>query len=400
MSRESHLPSNTIVITGLGMVSSLGADVISSCAAARAGLTRWQELDVQVTDEETLEMLPLKGHEASWLTMGFEGFARWFRLGDAALRDLLEYAGVDQRALTRTGIHLQLLGDLLEEVHMRAEILDQLPEPMRDSIRRGILAERDESRQQLTRRLIPELLALNHLSFAPHAQAYAFGGAASFPRVLAWAIARLRSRALERCIVGGIDSWVESAALTRAYEAGLLRTPNRPVGRFPGEAAAFVLLERLDTARARGARIEGLLGSFATASERGHRFSGHRATGTALCEAITACLSEESQAPQELGLSIVNLNGDEQWAWEFGSALVRMKSTGVPCPPRQWCPAEHFGEIGAATGAAAICMGVRGFARGYTRSPAIMVALLDDEETRGAFLLREFPSAARPRRQC
>jgi 3-oxoacyl-[acyl-carrier-protein] synthase-1 len=209
--------------------------------------------------------------------------------------------------------------------------------------------------------------------------------------VLTRAVEALRSRSLERCIVGGIDSWVDGETLTQAYEMGLLRTPNRPVGRFPGEAAAFVLLERLDAARARGARVEALLGPVASTMEAGHRFSGRPLTGAALFEAITACFPEGARQAEEVGLSIVNLNGDEPRSREYGYTLVRLEEAGLPTSSRRWYVPEHFGEIGAATGTVAICMGVRGFMRRYARSPSILVSVLDDELPRGAFLLRDIP---------
>jgi 3-oxoacyl-[acyl-carrier-protein] synthase-1 len=336
-------------------------------------------------------MATLKGQEVTSLTLGFEGFARWLRLGDAALRDLLERSGLERPAFTRTGIHLQLSGTWLEEVHLQGSLLDRLPPGERDRIRWGFDAERTEKREQLTRRFLPELLALNQLPLAPRSQLYAFGGAATFTQVLAWAVEALRSRVLERCIVGGIDSWVDGETLTQAYEMGLLRTPNRPVGRFPGEAAAFVLLERLDAAHARGARVEALLGPVASTVEAGHRFSGRPLTGAALFEAIRACFPEGARQAEGVGLSIVNLNGDEPRSREYGYTLVRLQEAGLPTSSLRWYVPEHFGEIGAATGAVAICMGVRGFMRGYARSPSILVSLLDDELPRGAFLLRDVP---------
>lgn len=200
----------------------------------------------------------------------------------------------------------------------------------------------------------------------------------------------LRTRTLERCIVGGIDSWVDDEPLTQAYDLGLLRTPDKPVGRFPGEAAAFVLLERLDCARERGAVIEGLLGPVASAEEKGHRFAQRPITGTALFESISACCHPPTKQ-EDIGLSIINLNGDAVRAREYGHALVRMEEAGLPASAQRWYVAEHFGELGAATGATAICLGVRGLVRQYARSPAILVALLDDEPHRSAFLLRESP---------
>ncbi|NTX07398.1 hypothetical protein [Myxococcus sp. CA040A] len=384
-------PEEAIAITGLGMVSAVGSDVISSCAAARAGLTRWRELDLVVSDEQTLEPLPLKGHEVTSLCWGFQGYARWLRLADAALRDLLDYSGLERAAAEKTGIHVQLPGDWLQEVHLQGNLLDQFPEKERPKVHEDLVAERAEWRERVTQRLIPELLALGTFPIVPSHRAYTFGGAATFTSVLMRAIASIQSRVVDRFIVGGIDSWVDEEALRCAFELGLLRTPNLAVGRYPGEAAAFVLLERAAAARSRGARIEGFLGQVASCSEDGHRFSGKGSTGIALFEAISACFPVGAPAKDDIGLSIVNLNGDEPRAREYGHTLVRLQSAGLPTPDQRWYVPASFGELGAATGAAAVCLGVRGFARNYARSARILVALLDDESSRGAFILRETP---------
>ncbi|MCP3168885.1 hypothetical protein [Myxococcus qinghaiensis] len=390
-SKPGLRPEEAIAITGLGMVSALGSDVISSCAAARAGLTRWSELDLVISDEDTLEPVPLKGHEVTSLCWGFQGYARWLRLADAALRDLLDYSGLERDTAEGTGIHVQLPGDWMQEVHLQGSLIDQFPEKERPQVHEDLVAERAEWRAHVTRRLIPELLSLSAFPIAPSHRAYTFGGAATFTSALLSATAAIQSRAVDRCIVGGIDSWVDEEALRCAFELGLLRTPNRAVGRYPGEAAAFILLERASAARSRGARIEGFLGQVASHSEGGHRFSGKSSTGLALFEAISACFPAGAPAQGDIGLSIVNLNGDEPRAREYGHTLVRLQASGLPTPDQRWYVPASFGELGAATGAAAVCLGVRGFARRYARSARILVALLDDEPSRGAFVLSDIP---------
>ncbi|WNG48314.1 hypothetical protein F0U60_32430 [Archangium minus] len=377
-----------VSITGLGLVSALAGDVVTSCAAARAGLSRWAELDVLVSDEEALESVPLKGKSIPWLTEGFEGIGRFIRLGQAALADLLEYSGLDAVALPRTGVLVQLPGGGLLETHVTRSLAALTDVKLRASVLAEFRDEQERARELLSRRVIPETLKLNGLSLPAQAiQQCVFGGPATFVQMLAHASQLLRSRQLDRCIVGGIDSYVDLDVLTCAYELGLVRTPRRPVGFFPGEAAAFVLLERTDEARARGGRIEAALGAMALHRESFHRFSGAAPVGTALFKSMSSCLEQSKDATRQPDLAIVNLNGDEFRARDFGTALVRLAGAGLPSHFRQWYPVEQFGEIGATTGAASICLGVRGFARNYARSPSILVALLDEQEARSAFIL-------------
>src|SRR5262245_50588001 len=71
------------------MVSALGLDVVTSCAAARAGITRIGPLDdLQVFDEESEELVPLAGHQVPLISAGMFGFARLLQLALGAIADL------------------------------------------------------------------------------------------------------------------------------------------------------------------------------------------------------------------------------------------------------------------------------------------------------------------------
>src|SRR5262245_7486232 len=77
-----------LAIVQIGMVSSIGADLKTSCASARADLSRRSELAYLVVGPDGT---PLKatGHQAEYLTKGFRGDARLIRLLTGALDDLV-----------------------------------------------------------------------------------------------------------------------------------------------------------------------------------------------------------------------------------------------------------------------------------------------------------------------
>lgn len=385
---SSTVPLGSIAITGLGLTTSIGLDVVASCASARAGVTRWTPLDIEEPDLDTLESVPLKGHAVRGLTDGFEGIGRLLRLGNTALADLLDYAGLASAVPPRTGFFVCLPGDFHATQRLQTELLSG---PAPDEVARASLQEHFEAQRQLQARLegrlVSELLARNGLSIHPSFRACFFGGPATFARAVELAAHRLRTRELDRCIVGGIDSFVSGAALKDAYELGLLRTEEQPSGFFPGEAAAFILLERADAARGRGARVEALLGPVAVAEEPFHRLSGVPPQGAALAHTAEACLREGQARP---GLVIVNLNGDDFRAQDFGGALVRLGRERLPESFQQWYPPASFGELGAATGAASVCLAVRGFVRGYAGSSrSALVLLVGDDEARASVLIED-----------
>src|SRR5438094_948531 len=63
------------------MVTSLGCDAATACAAARAGLSRAAEIPgMELMSEVTGEPEPIMAHEVPLLTRGFEGNVRLQRL--------------------------------------------------------------------------------------------------------------------------------------------------------------------------------------------------------------------------------------------------------------------------------------------------------------------------------
>lgn len=390
-SRESAgLPPGAIVITGLGLTTSIGLDVVASCASARAGVTRWTQLDIEEPDLDTLESVPLKGHAVRGLTDGFDGLGRLLRLGDAALEDLMAYSGLGPAHHSRTGFFVCLPGHFYSTAHLQTELLGQGPAP--DGLAKEALHEHFEQRQalqeELEERLLPSLLSQNGLVIPPALRASFYGGPAVFAQAVEKAVHLLQSRELDRCIVGGIDSYVQGAALMEVHELGLLRTAEQSSGFFPGEAASFVLLERVEVARARGARMEGVLAGVGHAEESFDRFSEVPPQGSALTVATQACLRESRVPP---GLAIINLNGDGFRARDFGTALVRLRGAVLTGDFQQWFPPASFGELGAATGATSVCLAVRGFVRGHAGSHSAVVMLLGDDEGRGAILVEDVP---------
>ena len=387
--QRTAAPPDAVVVTGLGMITALGRGVVASCAAARAGLSRAAGLDYEVLDEETLEMEPLQGHVVQGYADGFAGFGRLVRLGAAALRDLIQYSGLTEAAWGRTAAFIHLTDDYYADEHFMREQEDGLEEadalPTLAHIRKQ---ERDQERLRLRQSLIPRLFSANGLSAQPQSQDCTFGGPAEFMNLVKHAFALLQQGTVERCVIGGIDSLVEPKCMEPLQALNLLRAPAHPEGFIPGEAAALILLERYQTARARQGRIQARLDAPETGRDPVHRFSKQVPTGRGLYQAIAASFAAATPPPPAIGLAIGNLNGDVWRAKEYGLALMRMSQAGFSNIQEHWFPALGFGETGAATGAAALCCAVRALARGYAGGPDVLVWLMSDGGGRAACLVR------------
>jgi 3-oxoacyl-(acyl-carrier-protein) synthase len=369
-----------VAITALGMVSSLGHDVETCCAAARAGLTRRGELaGFTVRDPEEGEEVPVIGHGMAGFTDGFEGLGRLVRLGASALADLLPRARLGPAEFARTAVLLNLPGRYCERMHALRAGQEVSADP----------AAEGEFETLCRAELIGAIAGANDVRFAPSHQLVHFGDHGGFASLLHHAVSLLRSGGVQWCIIGGIDSRVDPAHLEAAWSLGLVKDAENPQAPIPGEAAALLLLEAEAQARARGAEILGLLEAPAATQEACHRLAGDPSLGVALTQTISETLQALADQGRATGLAIADLNGDPVRAVEWGYAAVRLVHRfpwlqNVP----YWLPAEAFGEIGAATGPVAACMAVRGFARRYAGTDDVLVWLSSDDGTKGSFYVR------------
>jgi 3-oxoacyl-[acyl-carrier-protein] synthase-1 len=85
-------------------------------------------------------------------------------------------------------------------------------------------------------------------------------------------------------------------------------------------------------------------------------------------------------------LAVTDLNGELGRSMRWGTALTMLE--GELRHLQLVCPAESFGEIGAASGPASVCVAAGAFARGYSPSSHTFVVSMDDCGTSGAILVQ------------
>lgn len=235
-------------------------------------------------------------------------------------------------------------------------------------------------------------MSVNNINIPFSNQFIIFGDQSGIAKAINDASVLLSSGQCDYCIVGGIDSYIEENVLAPATYFNLVKTEGMPVGFQPGEAAAFILLEKQDSATERGVKIEAVVGGGTNSKEPCHRLSKEGVSlGIELTECIVSTIGYLTEQNMNLGLIIGNLNGDSYRANEWGHALVRLGSK-FPTIGRlpQWYPALSFGETGAATGCIAICMVIKGFNRDYSPSANVLVWLTSDTGATGSFFLQKY----------
>jgi 3-oxoacyl-[acyl-carrier-protein] synthase-1 len=199
------------------------------------------------------------------------------------------------------------------------------------------------------------------------------------------ALQALRTRNWSRCLIGAFDSLVDANALEWLHDARRLRVPDKPDGIIPGEAASFILLERFDEARDRGANIQAVVTEAAFTHESHHYMARRTSTALALAEAISQVLSTSYDPAPDQAWLIGDHNGETYRAHEWGCLLVRLAARFPSLRVNDtWFPASSFGDTGAASMALGICMAVRAFRRGYHRAPTALITSSSDTGPRGA----------------
>lgn len=360
---------------------------MTSCAAARAGITSVSELNIlNFEGEEFWGNERVVGHAVVRGGDGFSGLGKLISLGSSALGDLIRRMEMKEQDLDQTGFYLNLSDRYFEDAQFEVEDQDAVANDSED----GLPASAGWTTQ--AEQVIPRLASACELAVPPNNRIVYLEDHAGGVQAIMESIRNLRSGSLNQCIVGGIASCIEPQFLMAAASHRVLKTAVNPAGFMPGEAAAFILLERLDHALSRNAEIGGILEPPALCREECHRLSGQPSLGVALSEAIDQSLSGSGGNGEQIGLIIGDLNGDPFRAMEWGHALSRLADkSNLPNLP-VWLPAMYFGEIGAATTLVSICLGIRSFQRSYANTDGILVWVSSDSGAKGAFCLKSYPS--------
>ena len=365
-----------IAITAFGMVSSLGIDAISACAAARAGLSRAAPIeDVLAWDDAEAAPVPVHGHAVRQVTQGFAGVGRLARLGAAAWEDL-ERRGQQSAPGTSYGLYVATTsGYYTAEARGLGE----------EDERAEVIAEAQADHQaKVAGPLLQRLLGIRH-GPPPTIAKVIIGQQAAFAAALIEAMSDLRTGVVDECIVGAVDSLIDPAVVGALSELGMLKTPENAGGVAPGEGAAFLRLSRL-SAVPRDQTPAALVTQVAWDRETGHRFADEDSHE----QALLGLLRDAPPTVQGAGrppLIIGTLNGDPVRAMEWGRALVALPKWAHDAEHR--FPAASFGDVGAAAGAMNTVVGLRALARERVAAyPSALVWAAGDDGGKAAIWMQ------------
>ncbi len=328
-----------LVVTGIGMCTSVGNDAVQSASAVRAGLSRfalWEAMGVSFEEEigilaaampedfgdspwaaKAIDLVPAPIHEALW---------------NARLYDLSAVRSRNPRL--RVGAYIAT--------------------PYRD--RPGVS---DDVFRLFTVEARQHCIAPAH---ADAVQLFSCDHAAGIT-ALAQAARELAEHKVDVAVVGGFDSLLHAEYLRWLWQAGRLKLPTRADGLIPGEAAAMVIVERAIDAQRRKVPALARLGLATLDRETIPIGCDHPIRSEAASRAVKAALAGAGAGPS-VDQVYMDMSGERWRALEW--ALVETRCSAKLAKGWQlWHPADCLGDIGAATSLVHLALAVRGFARGY-----------------------------------
>ena len=371
-------------ISAAGMVCSLGHDMDTACAAARAGLTRLSEVPCRVKGDDQAPEIAV-GHSVFGLTAGFEGDARLIRLHGQAARNLFGHPG----AATMQGKVGWFLA--LPSATRRISGLDGIPDSVARTLYEEDLSDAPAAAADPIRgkRIIEAALDMAGASTALDIVQVSTAGQVGFAELVNAAAQQLEVGTLDAAVVGGVDSLVDEPELDWLNITWRLKTAEQPVGLVPGEAAALVLLTR--SARSHRGRTPALanLHSVQCAQKGRAYLGGHAPDGDGLAAALFPFAQAQCVNGNNPWL-VTDQNGECYRAGDWGQAVVKLL-TRFPGyqNPVVWYPALSFGDTGAASAAVGTCMVLRAFARSYAPSNIASVVSSNDGPDRAALLVEK-----------
>jgi len=364
-----------VKIVAVGMVTALGLDWETSCAASRAGILRASVLDhFPFQTEQIGEPQFARGHQVDLLAKGFEGYGRLLRLLAGAMREIYLRFVAHPDTLRGAAVYLSLPDPVRSQPQIERDSFDD--------------TELDPSPDDWALRLTTQASRLAGWPQAPRLQGLSVAGHAGFAQVLQRAIAALDSGKADSCIVGGVDSLLDEDTLTWLLKTNRLKHPAHAAGLMPGEGAALFLLTTSANALLEICSLEAV-----NLGEESQTFMDDKAAnGSGLWRTVRTLSSWNSQrrSSKPIRVSLTSdHNGEVYRARELGGFLVRCRGeiqieNDLPVV----LPAISFGDTGAASGAIGMAVSARSLSRGYLPPIHNIVLSTSDGPLRGAILLR------------
>lgn len=320
-------------IVSVGMVTAVGLDAPSSCAAMRARLDGFQETRFVGSGGEWLVGAPVP------LPRNWIGEKRLAHLAAGAICEAFE-------SLPQARGQTALILCLAEE--------DRPGRPVRDN-------------SALLRR-IAEIVEVE-----PHARSRIVShGRPSGHAALEQARRSLTEDQVPYVMIVGVDTYLTSETVGHYLRTKRLLTPGNSNGFMPGEAAAAVLCKRSEQG---GFCLFGL--GLVREQASIYNVADLPLRGDGMTEAYRIALQQAGIEIDQLGYWISDLIGEQYWFKQSALAKLRLMRSGNAFQDL-WSPGESLGNVGAAVVPLMIGMAFTAARKGYAVGRPVLVEASSD----------------------
>jgi 3-oxoacyl-[acyl-carrier-protein] synthase-1 len=342
-------------IVSVGMVTAVGLDAPSSCAAMRARLDGFQETRFLGLGGNWLIGAPVP------LPRNWIGQKRMVHLAAGAVADALA-------AAPGAEADMALILCLAEDTRPGRPVTD--PEAF-----------------------LRDLAAIVSLPARTRTQLIAHGRPSGFV-ALDRARKLLAEGAAGHVLILGVDSYLTVAGLAHYFAAKRVLGPENPNGFIPGEAAAAVVVGSNGALRLTGLGL---------ARERAFIYNGLAEDGMHLPlrgDGMTAAYKAAMDAADvdlaHVEYRISDLIGEQFFFKQSTLASLRLERGRIPFQDF-WSPGENLGNVGAAVVPVMIGMALAAAVKGYAPGAPVLIEASGDDGACGAAVLHPVRSAAAAR---
>ena len=352
--------STRLCVVSAGAVTPVGLSSLQTCSAIRAGVSAYGESEFQLATSDWEPMLaatvPLRPRPGRSKPSG-----RFSALARIALSECLQVAALEP---SRTALFLGVPENARVD-----EFRDWFGDDLYDLLEKRIVRPFHASSA-----LLP------------------YGNTSTFA-ALARARAVLEQGLVDTCVVGGVDSLVNTVDLNRLERAWRLHREGESTGLVPGEGAAFIAVTA--EKRTREKAVLGVIAGLGLDTEDPETtvLSDGHPTGAGLQRAFEKAVLDADMTESAIGLRVSDLNGERYGSMDSLLAMSRFYRTirdGLPI----WHPAECVGETGAAAGALLIQVACHAFIGGYSPSNTVMCETSSESGRRSACVIQSTESAS------
>lgn len=317
---EQQSLTKDIYIAGIGMLTPVGFDTPSSCAAIKAGISAYTISDyrTQAGKQVTLSGIP-------------DGV---FSEMDIEIDEGEFYSGhLDH--IIRMSIFAIKEALLNHNINKPIPFIFSLQEP-----HKNVTPVNTET-------LMANFVEQCKFPLDHNKTHFLSAGRASGILGLELAMRYLNEQNEDYVLLGGADSYWSSSHIGLLDKDERLNVAGSTDGFVPGEAACYILLTRHPTKALNNAGNIVSLSAPGTGHESGHLGSEQPYLGEGLDQAVKQALKDYTQG--NITKIYNSMNGESHWAKEFGVISIRNKAH-FSDSMQVIHPAQNYGDLGAGTG--------------------------------------------------